>query len=51
MAALLDILRPIFQVFGGLVDVIKTPPGIRDGLLVLMFGRTGKIAAVGISDY
>ena len=54
-AALLDILRPIFQVvavgIGGLVDVIKgLPPGIREMGIVgfLMLGRTGKIAVVGI---
>jgi hypothetical protein len=54
-AALLDILRPIFQVvavgIGGLIDVVKgLPPGIREMGIVgfLMLGRTGKIAVVGI---
>jgi len=54
-AALLDILRPIFQVvavgIGGLVDVIKNlPPGVREMGIVgfLMLGRTGKIISVGI---
>ena len=54
-AALLDILRPIFQVvavgIGGLIDVVKgLPPGIREMGIVgfLMLGRTGKIAIVGI---
>ena len=54
-AALLDILRPIFQVvavgIGGLIDLVKgLPPGIREMGIVgfLMLGRTGKIAIVGI---
>ena len=54
-AALLDILRPIFQAvaigIGGLIDVVKgLPPGIRELGIVgfLMLGRTGKIAIVGI---
>ena len=54
-AALLDILRPIFQTvaigLGGLLDVVKgLPPGIRELGIVgfLMLGRTGKIAVVGI---
>ena len=54
-AALLDILRPIFQVvavgIGGLVDVIKNlPEGVREMGIVgfLMLGRAGKIAVVGI---
>ena len=54
-AALLDILRPVFQTvaigIGGLVDVIKgLPPGIRELGIVgfLMLGRVGKIAIVGI---
>ena len=54
-AALLDILRPIFQVvavgIGGLIDLVKgLPPGIREMGIVgfLMLGRTGKIAVVGI---
>ena len=54
-AALLDILRPIFQAvaigIGGLLDVVKgLPPGIRELGIVgfLMLGRTGKIAIVGI---
>ncbi len=54
-AALLDILRPVFQTvaigIGGLIDVVKgLPPGIRELGIVgfLMLGRTGKIAIVGI---
>ena len=54
-AALLDLLRPIFQTvaigIGGLIDVVKgLPPGIRELGIVgfLMLGRTGKIAIVGI---
>ena len=54
-AALLDLLRPIFQTvaigLGGLLDVVKgLPPGIRELGIVgfLMLGRTGKIAIVGI---
>jgi hypothetical protein len=54
-AALLDILRPIFQIvgigFAGLLDVVKNlPPGVRELGIVgfLMLGRTGKIAIVGI---
>ena len=54
-AALLDILRPIFQAvavgIGGLLDVVKNlPPGVRELGIVgfLMLGRTGKIAIVGI---
>jgi len=54
-AALLDLLRPIFQTvaigLGGLLDVVKgLPPGIRELGIVgfLMLGRTGKIAVVGI---
>ena len=54
-AALLDILRPIFQIvgigFAGLLDVVKNlPPGVRELGIVgfLMLGRTGKIAVVGI---
>jgi molecular chaperone GrpE (heat shock protein) len=54
-AALLDLLRPIFQAvaigIGGLLDVVKgLPPGIREMGIVgfLMLGRTGKIAVVGI---
>ena len=54
-AALLDLLRPIFQAvaigIGGLIDVVKgLPPGIRELGIVgfLMLGRTGKIAIVGI---
>jgi len=54
-AALLDLLRPIFQTvaigIGGLIDVVKgLPPGIRELGIVgfLMLGRTGKIAVVGI---
>ena len=54
-AALLDLLRPIFQTvaigIGGLIDVVKgLPPGIRELGIVgfLMLGRVGKIAIVGI---
>ena len=54
-AALLDLLRPIFQTvaigIGGLIDVVKgLPPGIRELGIVgfLMLGKTGKIAIVGI---
>ena len=54
-AALLDLLRPIFQTvaigIGGLIDVVKgLPPGIRELGIVgfLMLGRAGKIAVVGI---
>lgn len=54
-AALLDILRPIFQIvgigFAGLLDVVKNlPPGVRELGIVgfLMLGRVGKIAIVGI---
>ena len=54
-AALLDLLRPIFQAvaigIGGLLDVVKgLPPGIRELGIVgfLMLGRAGKIAIVGI---
>ena len=54
-AALLDLLRPVFQAvaigIGGLIDVVKgLPPGIRELGIVgfLMLGRVGKIAIVGI---
>ena len=54
-AALLDLLRPIFQTvaigIGGLIDVVKgLPPGIRELGIVgfLMLGKVGKIAIVGI---
>lgn len=54
-AALLDILRPIFQIVGigiaGLLDVVKNlPAGVRELGIVgfLMLGRAGKIAVIGI---